>query len=82
MLVNPNNLGGWITSLRELTLYNNHGPLFKKQNVQGAVVRLFNTSTSEVEAGGTLSSRITRSTKQVPGQPVLHRRNSCLEPKL
>ena len=37
------------------------------------VVHNFNTSTWETEAGGSLSSRALWSTKQVLGQPGLHR---------
>jgi hypothetical protein len=37
------------------------------------VAHAFNHSTWEAEAGGFLSSRPARSTKQVPGQPRLYR---------
>jgi hypothetical protein len=41
------------------------------------VTQSFNPSTREVEAGGSLSSRPAWSTKQVPGQPGLHRETLC-----
>ena len=37
------------------------------------MTRIFNPSAQEAEAGGSLSSRPAWSTKQVPGQPGLHR---------
>ena len=39
----------------------------------GVVVHAFSPSTQEAEKGGSLSSRPAWSTKQVPGQPGLHR---------
>jgi hypothetical protein len=37
------------------------------------VAHIFNPRTQEAETGRSLSSRPTESTKQVPGQPGLHR---------
>jgi hypothetical protein len=46
--------------------------------VPGVLVHIFNPSTQESEAGGTLSSKPAWFTEQVPGQPGLHRETLSL----
>jgi len=50
-----------------------HMPLRNSISSWQLVVNAFNPSTQEAEAGGSLSYRPAWSTKQVPGQPRLHR---------
>jgi hypothetical protein len=48
---------------------------------RSVVAHTFNPSTWEAEVGGSLSSRPAWSTKWIPGQPGLHRRNPVSEKK-